>query len=166
MVQCQSFDGIGRQGTIVFGEVMYGLQAISCDEVEPVVERAYPLAVGCVDGEAGGVHPIEQVVGIVGTIVAGYLDLGEVVVVVEGFRGVVQHVGTCIGHHPEVAVRVFGNIVDIVNLGRLSVLVYKLLGECLDAVIGRVVQCAVQVYAVEAGIVAHIHYPHPSTTVK
>ena len=77
--------------------MMDGLAAIIANEVESVAKGAYPLTIGGINLNTSGISAIKQVVSIVSAIVAGNLNFGKVIVLVEHLIGVVKHIGALVG---------------------------------------------------------------------
>ena len=72
---------VRRQLAVLGREMFEHLRPISTYHIEPRLAGTYPLAVGTVDKNVGNVDILQQIVGIVGTVVTGYLDAGTAEIV-------------------------------------------------------------------------------------
>ena len=132
--------------------------AVGTDEIDAVAVGAHPLASAAVDDDARDVDAIEQIVGIVGAVVAGHLDLlenGRLRGYLAGRESQRAHIGA----YPHLMVLVFGHAVHVFHIDSGAVLVDEG-GIAVDGVARGLV-------AEEAGLLpAVVDKPHEAAAVE
>ena len=98
------------------------MNIVRSDEINAAAVGAHPLAVGAVDGHTGDVDAAQEVVGQVGTVVAGHLYLREHGTFFPRFL-YSERERADVGAYPEVALAVFGDASHMSNGERCAVLV-------------------------------------------
>ena len=75
VVDGDGLDIVGKQFTVGRKEVLHLSHVVGTDEIDAVAIRAKPFSVAAIDGDAGDIDAAQQVVGKVGSVIAGYLHL-------------------------------------------------------------------------------------------
>ena len=162
-------DFVADERTVLSREVFDGFHAIGTQQIDPVFERANPLAVTSVNSDALHRNATEQVVAQPRTIVSRHDGLREGKIALEHLLWSLGHEEPLRAAHPHRPVQVFGRIV--IEVGRVTLPILILEGGDVSVLVVRLlVDGAVGVDDEQSGLTvvrrASRVDPCPSAPVK